>query len=144
MTYRIREVDGADEAAEIALLHEAIFPANSAPLPDTLDGHWWLAWCGGEMGPIGFAGLIPSVMYPNAGYYYRVGVLPLFRGAGLQRRFTRAIEARARRNGWQSIVSDTTGNVPSANNFIRSGYRLFEPETPWAFPESLYWRKKLC
>jgi hypothetical protein len=33
-----------------------------------------------------------------------------------------------------SIISDTTDNMHSANNFIRASYRLFWPNT-------LYWRK---
>jgi hypothetical protein len=53
----------------------------------------------------------------------------------------RALEARARLIGWRSIVSDTTDNLSSANNFIRAGYRLFEPRHPWAWPRTLYWRK---
>ena len=53
----------------------------------------------------------------------------------------RAMEARARLNGWYSIVSDTTDNLASANNFIRAGYYLFEPKHPWAWPQTLYWRK---
>jgi hypothetical protein len=55
----------------------------------------------------------------------------------------RAMEARARVNGRCSIVSDTTDNVSSANNFIRAGYRLFIPMHPWAWPYTLYWRKDM-
>ena len=44
---------------------------------------------------------------------------------------------------WGSIVSDTTDNPVSANNFIRAGYRLYEPEAPWAWSHTLYWRKWL-
>ena len=62
---------------------------------------------------------------------------------GLQRRLMRAIEARGRRMGWDSIVSDTTDNPVSANNFIQAGYRLFAPRTPWAWAHTLYWRKRL-
>ena len=54
-----------------------------------------------------------------------------------------AMESRARRNGWGCVVSDTTGNVASANNFIRAGYRMFWPSCPWAFPDTLYWRKRI-
>lgn len=61
----------------------------------------------------------------------------------LQLRLMRAMEARARRNGWSWVVSDTTGNVVSANNFIRAGYRMYQPPCPWAFPETLYWRKDI-
>lgn len=31
----------------------------------------------------------------------------------------------------------------SANNFIRQGYRLFQPASPWAWQHTLYWRKQL-
>ena len=60
---------------------------------------------------------------------------------GLQLRLMRAVEARARLNGWCSVISDTTDNMHSANNFIRAGYRLFSPRNPWAWPNTLYWRK---
>jgi len=139
--YRIREVDGVDHAADLEMLHEATFDAGEA-VRDTTEGHWWIAYDEENM-PVAFAGVEPSTVYPLTGYYCRVGVLPLCRGAGLQFRFTRAIEARCRRNGWRAIVTDTRQNVPSANNFIRAGYRLFDPETPWAFADSLYWRKEL-
>jgi hypothetical protein len=39
---------------------------------------------------------------------------------------------------------DMSGNIASANNFIRAGYRLYQPTIPWAFPETLYWRKIIC
>jgi len=142
--FRIREVDGAEDAADVEMLHEAIFTVHEwAPLPDTLEGHWWLAWRDDDAQPVAFAGVIPATLYPRTGYYTRVGVLPTCRGAGLQMRFTRAIEACCRRNGWRAVVSDTHQNTPSANNFIRAGYRLFEPEKRWAFADSLYWRKDL-
>lgn len=34
-------------------------------------------------------------------------------------------------------------NIASANNFIRAGYELYAPDVPWAWPNSLYWRKCL-
>ena len=140
--YRIREVDGNDDsiAVDIGDIHTLTF-ATSAPKPDVTEGFWWLVFAGQE--PIAFAGLIPSTLYARCGYYIRVGVLPAHRGRGLQARLTRVLERRARRLGWSRIVSDTTDNVASANNFIRAGYRLFDPETPWAFPHSLYWSKDL-
>jgi hypothetical protein len=62
---------------------------------------------------------------------------------GLQLRLMRALESRARHNGWSCIVSDTTDNLASANNFIRAGYRLYQPQHPWAWPNTLYWRKSI-
>jgi phage terminase large subunit len=61
----------------------------------------------------------------------------------LQLRLMRALELRARHIGWRCIVSDTTDNLASANNFIQAGYRLYQPQYPWAWPNTLYWRKSI-
>jgi hypothetical protein len=88
-----------------------------------------------------FAGVVPSTRACNAGYLSRVGVLKKHCGFGLQLRLMRALETRAKHNGWKCMVSDTTENVASANNFIRAGYRLYQPRAPWGWPNTLYWRK---
>jgi GNAT superfamily N-acetyltransferase len=138
--YRIREIDGDDEdvAETLADLHRLTF-FDGAPLPDFAFGHWWIAYSNAL--PVGFAGIVPSTHADNAGYFSRVGVLERHQGRRLQLRLMRALELRARRNGWRAVVSDTTDNLPSANNFIRAGYRLFKPRVPWAWPNTLYWRK---
>lgn len=141
--YRIREVDGRDDevADVLTKLHHLAF-LSGAPVPPFDGGHWWLACRAAR--PVAFAGLVPSTHVRNAGYFCRVGVLRRHRGHRLQLRLMRAMEARARRNGWACVVSDTTGNVVSANNFIRAGYRMFRPSCPWAFPDTLYWRKEIA
>jgi GNAT superfamily N-acetyltransferase len=138
--YRIRWVDGEDDdtADTLGELHRLTF-FDAAPTPEFDHGHWWLVFH--ETGPVAFAGIVPSTHVCNAGYFCRVGVLREHSGQKLQLRLMRALEARARRNGWCSIVSDTTNNTSSANNFIRAGYRLFRPHVPWAWPNTLYWRK---
>ncbi|MCA6117867.1 GNAT family N-acetyltransferase [Bradyrhizobium sp. WSM 1738] len=138
--YRICQVDGADDgiADTLAELHQLTF-LDAAPVPKFDQGNWWLAFCGNK--PVAFAGVIPSTHVFNAGYFCRVGVLRKHCGHRLQLRLMRAMEARARLNGWCSIISDTTDNVPSANNFIRAGYHLFIPTHPWAWLNTLYWRK---
>jgi len=138
--YRIREVDGLDDdiADTLAELHRLTF-FDGAPVPEFDHGHWWLALC--ETEPVAFAGIIPSTHVSNAGYFCRVGVLSKHCGQKLQLRLMRALERRARLNGWSSMVSDTTDNTSSANNFIHAGYRLFHPHVPWAWPNTLYWRK---
>jgi hypothetical protein len=138
--YRIGEVDGHDdETADTLLeLHRLTF-LDCAPVPKFEHGHWWLARC--ETEPVAFAGVVPSTHISNAGYFCRVGVLRKHWGRRLQLRLMRAVEGRARLNGWCSVISDTTDNLPSANNFIRAGYRLFQPPVPWAWPNTLYWRK---
>lgn len=138
--YRIREVDTQDDdvADTLAELHRLTF-FDTAPVPKFDHGHWWLALH--EAGPVAFAGVIPSTHVRNAGYFCRVGVLRPHFGRRLQLRLMRALEMRARLNGWCSVVSDTTDNLPSANNFIHAGYRLYQPRIPWAWPNTLYWRK---
>ena len=140
--YRIREVDGHDDdiAEILADLHHLTF-FDGAPIPEFDWGHWWLAYCEAE--PVAFAGVVPSTHACSAGYFCRVGVLRRHCGNALQLRLMRALESRARRNGWVAIVSDTTDNIASANNFIRAGYRLYQPQTAWAWPTTLYWRKIL-
>jgi GNAT superfamily N-acetyltransferase len=140
--YRIREVDGHDEevADTLAEVHELTF-FNGAGLPDFDEGYWWLAFQ--ETMPVAFAGAVSSTRARNAGYLSRVGVVKRHCGNGLQLRLMRAVEARARSIGWDCMVSDTTDNVASANNFIRAGYRLYKPQNPWAWPHTLYWRKSV-
>ena len=138
--YRIREVDGHDEdiADTLSDLHKLTF-FSSAPVPEFDLGHWWLAFQ--ARAAVAFAGLVLSTHAENAGYVCRVGVLQAHWGRGLQRRLMRAMEARALSNGWFWIVSDTTDNVVSANNFIKAGYELYQPRYPWGWPQTLYWRK---
>ena len=140
MMYRIREVDAQDDevAENLADLHSLTF-FDGAALPEFDQGHWWLVEQNAV--PIGFAGVVASTHTVNAGYLCRIGVLRKHCGSGLQLRLMRAVESRARRNKWCCVVSDTTENLVSANNFIRAGYRLYQPQYPWAWPNTLYWRK---
>jgi GNAT superfamily N-acetyltransferase len=140
--YRIRQIDAEDDEAieTLAELHRLTF-FDSAPIPEFDRGDWWLALH--EAVPIGFAGVVRSTRADNAGYFSRVGVLKGHCGRGQQLRMMRAIEARARAYGWSCVVSDTTDNIASANNFIRGGYRLYRPQHPWAWPNTLYWRKSI-
>jgi len=124
----------------LADLHRLTF-FDAAAMPQSDLGAWWLAYRGNDA--VAFAGVVPSTHARNSGYFSRVGVLRRHWGHGLQVRLMRAIEARGRRTGWDSVVSDTTDNPVSANNFIQAGYRLYEPETPWAWSHTLYWRKWL-
>jgi hypothetical protein len=140
--YRIREVDGNDDeiADTLADLHSLTF-FETAPIPEFDRGHWWLAFH--DRVAVAFAGMVPSTRAHNAGYFCRVGVIRRHCGHALQLRLLRATEWRARRKGWCRIVSDTTDNLVSANNFIRAGYRLYQPEYPWGWPNTLYWQKSL-
>jgi GNAT superfamily N-acetyltransferase len=145
LVYRINEVDGADEeyADILRELHEAVF-LDSAPQIDPERGHWWLAYAIDERRELaGFCGLTPTFADPAIGYLKRAGVLRPHRGQGLQRRFVRVREAKARRLGMHSIITDTSDNPSSANNLISCGYRMYSPEHPWGFTHTCYWTKTL-
>jgi len=144
MTYRIREVDPEDDdiADHIRELHLLTF-ADSAKIPDGIDSMaWWFAYL--DKTPVAFAGLQRSTHEINAGYFNRVGVLHAHRGQNLGKRLMRALEAYAFREGYDKIISDCSpDNFPSANNFIASGYFMFQPKWPWSFDNQLYWVKVL-
>ena len=142
MTYRFSLVDLDDEEAVALLrgLHEESF-GDAAPVPELDYGWWWVGRDGRE--PVAFCGLVESTIGPGVGYLKRAGVLRSHRGRGLQRRMLSIRERRARRAGLSSVITDTTDNVPSANNLIKAGYKLFNPVVRWSFQHSLYWRKDL-
>ena len=141
--YRVRAVNPDDEDVcdTIVDLHKLCF-GKSAPIEDPAKrGAWWVLYRGTE--PVGFCGLLNTAYYRKTGYLARVAILDKHRGRGLNRRLLKACERYARSVGWKAIVSDTTDNNPSANGFIREGYKLFTPTYPWSFKGALYWRKTL-
>jgi GNAT superfamily N-acetyltransferase len=141
-SYRIREVNGLEEdiAEQIKTMHMVCF-GDTAPQVDPSEGWWWLA--SHKRHVIGFGALTVGSSDPNSGYLMRSGVLPDWRGQGLQRRLIRARETKARKLGFQYIVTDTTYNTPSSNSLIKAGYKLYHPKNPWGMKNTLYWRKEL-
>jgi GNAT superfamily N-acetyltransferase len=138
LRYVIRTVDGDEYADDIARLHDLTgLPPCKYP-----DVHWWLTLF--EDAPVGYLGLMQSILYPTKAYLVRVGVLTAHRGNRLQLRMMRVAEQFAKRHGYTEIISDTRNNPPSENNFIRAGYEIFRPSVLWAFADGIYWRKRLC
>lgn len=149
MTFRIQEVDGAEDhySYELRVLHDLTF-FDPAILPNFENGYWWLVWDASEPKaakppPIAFAGFTPAASTPGAGYLKRAGVLKSFRGQGLQGKLIRVREMKARRIGLVTMLTDTTDNPASSNALIKAGYRIIEPSYRWAFEHSIYWQKKL-
>lgn len=139
---RVRRVDPAKPATAALLqwLQLEVLP-HDAPLA-TDDGVWWVAYV--DDAPAGFASVKTSPRYVGLGYLSRAGVLPAYRGHGLQKRLIRVREAYARRQGWTALITDTTAaNPASANSLIACGFRMYQPQQPWALPNSCYWRKPL-
>lgn len=142
MSYKIRPVNPTDSKVVrdlAAIMHETL---PGIPFPSGYTFYWWGAYdAAGKM--VACACLSGSDRYEKAGYFARVGVLPEARGHGLQRRFMRVAEAKARKLGWGEMYSDTTEKPHSASNFERAGYTQFTPEKPWGWAKTKYWRKQL-
>ena len=50
---------------------------------------------------------------------------------------------KARRLGWNWLITDTYDNPASSNSLISCGFKLYDPNVPWGTKGALYWRKKL-
>jgi GNAT superfamily N-acetyltransferase len=141
--HRLEEVDGV-EFAELLRNLNAQDPARFPPLQrrhfDT--GYWWLAR-GAESVIVGFAGMVPMVPFPRVGYLKRAYVSPEHRGHGLQLKFMRAREEKARALGWTKLVSECSSNPHSEANFGRTGYQRCDPEQLWGAPGSVFFEKVL-
>lgn len=135
----IRRVNGATFKWLLHHMQLEILPGTKPA--DTEVGAWWIAFDG--LTPVAFAASTASRQWSDAGYMSRCGVVESHRGRGLQKRLLKVREKHARKQGMNWAVSDTRDNLPSANNLIASGYRLYAPGKPWSYRGALYWRKKL-
>lgn len=83
----------------------------------------------------------------STAFLSKSGVLWNARGQGLQKRFIRVRERRARELGLSTIITYTSSdNVPSINSLISCGYKNYQPARDWGLPfgnGGLYWKKKL-
>jgi ribosomal protein S18 acetylase RimI-like enzyme len=138
---RVVAVDGSKPAISALLQYLQL---TCLPYDDPLDtskAHWWVVY-DGQL-PVGFACLQASVQWSDTGYLSRSGVIPSYRGRGIQKRLLTVRESKAKRLGWRWLVSDTFDNPASGNSLIVRGFRLFKPSKPWGFDAALYWRKEL-
>lgn len=141
MNFTIRRVDVRNTIVQQAItaMDRECFPADAKLVPS--DGQWWVAFNGKE--EAGFAGISLAVSQYNSGYLCRAGVLPRFRGHGLQARLIRLRLKYAKSQGWSRVITDTHANPVSSNNLIRCGFRLYTPTYPWSFANALYWTKNV-
>lgn len=102
---------------------------------------WWVAWFNEK--PVGFAGLRPLPSEPHT-YFTRAGVIREARGNRIHGKLIRARLAWSKRHGYEGAMTYTVpGNVASANNLIRLGFELFEPEWEWIDSKVWYFFKDL-
>jgi len=140
---KITEVVGEKCATEINSFN-GLFKKDFLPLkPHHLaKGFWWLVHDDARL--IGFAGMVPFEPFPRVGYLKRAAILEEYRGKGLQHELIALREDRARAStDWMRLVTETSMDNPaSSNSFVRAGYRLCEPERPWA-KQTLFWTKDI-
>jgi predicted acetyltransferase len=120
-------------------LHKKCFPADEMPLFNK--GYWWIVYDGDI--PVGFCGLTHVPSWDDAGYLNRGGVVPSHRGKGLQRRMINVRVQKAKKVGWSWLISATRDNIPSSNNLIARGFKLYTPNHEWLEGHCLYWIRKL-
>lgn len=134
MSFRICRTSNVEE---VNRLNDIIFEEGLYGM-DNAD--WWLAWYKGV--PVAFAGIMKHT--PKYAYLCRAGVLPEFRGHGLQRKLIRKRVEHAKALDYKGVVTYTIfHNTPSSNNLIKEGFTLFDPMHPWSEEDEpvLYWLK---
>ncbi len=101
---------------------------------------WFIVFSGDT--PAAFS--VVSEVSENLWYLSRAGVMPEYRGYGLQLRMIKArVKAVLKAYPDAAIVTDTvTENWPSSNNLIKAGFKTFWPQEPWGLPHSIYWQYK--
>lgn len=83
----------------------------------------------------------------SAAFLAKSGVLWEARGHGLQKRFIKARERRAKELGAKRTVTYTSDdNLASINSLIACGYKMYRPTYSWGLPfgkGGLYWFRSL-
>jgi GNAT superfamily N-acetyltransferase len=133
-----------DELTALALTQLKTLQTTCLPYDDPVypeKGAVWIGYDGKQ--PAAFCMIEQSKQWGDTAYLSRSGVLPFWRGRGLQKRMLTIREMWARRRGYVWLISDTTENPASANSLAKRGYQMFQPSNPWANEVSIYWRKKL-
>lgn len=104
---------------------------------------WWFAYVDGERA--GFACLTRGFKVKHLGYLAWAGVMPKYRGRGIQRLLIRARLKQAKTLGLQRVITYTLRSNPaSSNNLIKEGFQLYMPSPGWNMGrDALYWRRKL-
>ena len=137
MNYSLRPATTASHFSDIILLDRACFPEDTIIQPEK--GFYWLLWCEGKA--IGYTGIVPAKRDVDTAVRTRSCILPGYRGKGLQRRLIRVTQRWARGIGLGMVLATTASwNDASANNFIRTGWRVYDPANRWMEKGTIYWK----
>lgn len=138
----IRKVDNSDPLIQLMLKDMDKECLPGCPDPEVGTGTWWVVL--DKKQPVGYACIRESLRMLGWGYMSRAGVIPAYRGQGLQKRLIQTRLSYAKKAGWEGVVTDTSkDNVASSNSLIACGFRLYRPKFLWSFENALYWRKEL-
>lgn len=137
-----------DEDARHSFLEmqDVCFPKDYCMAPHEDDKiAWWFAY--DDVEPAGFACLTQGYADHTLGYLAWAGVMPDYRGLGIQRKLIRVrLQECASRGYVRALTYTLTTNPKSSNNLIACGFRLHTPSVPYATGQEeldvLYWQKK--
>jgi ribosomal protein S18 acetylase RimI-like enzyme len=130
---KIKKIAVARSLDALTWLHGQTMSADEVPNWDVL-GRAWVALS--DTGTL--AGFLYCEPQPGCWYFSRVGVLPAFRGQGLQRKLMRRMQRSLKT---ETIISTTYQNPSSANNFVREQWMTYCPRSPWGASDTIYWYK---
>lgn len=133
----IRRATSKHDLAAVRRIQRKLF--EKTEIPPLANRYWWLAWHHDT--PVAFAGLRFGEGY---GFLALSGVLPKYRGHGIQKRLIDARLRLARRFKEKCVVTYTIhGNCPSANSLIARGFRLYVPKKLYAQVNAFYFYRFL-
>lgn len=113
-----------EDAALIAQMDVVCFPIDTPA--EFAGANWFIGWHGER--PAAYCAWKIVDHDEPVGFHYRAGVMPDWRGRGLQREMLRLREAEMREQGIARAVTYTDADgVASMRNLIAGGYRPYVP-----------------
>jgi ribosomal protein S18 acetylase RimI-like enzyme len=149
MPVDFRLATAPEDGKQILHMDRICFPVDEPP---SIAGAQWVIGWDGETPAAYCAWKTVEHDGVAVGFHYRGGVLPGYRGHGLQRQMLRLREARMREQGLATAVTYTDADgAASMRSLIAEGYRPYAP-TPATTLSGLgrhgrvgfvHWRKEL-
>jgi ribosomal protein S18 acetylase RimI-like enzyme len=119
-----RRAVSREDAALIAQMDVVCFPIDTPA--EFAGAHWLIGWDGEK--PAAYCAWKIVEHDEPVGFHYRGGVMPGWRGHGLQRQMLRMREAEMRERGLSKAVTYTDADgAASMRNLIAEGYRPYAP-----------------
>jgi GNAT superfamily N-acetyltransferase len=128
---RIRKVK---DWTDVEYLHSICRPVQGQP--DYKNTDWWVGYDQGQ--PVCYAGLEHQDSWA---LFSSAGVIPEYRGQGLQKRLIKARLKWLRVEGCKYAYTYTLPyNAASLNSLLRCGFKIYESKTDFAGPDYVYLR----